>query len=244
MALLRSTRHHGVILGVSLALAAFLGITLHYGLHLGPVTQAMHWMDHWWPWSRDLLSYQEYFVVGALVAFHLDSVLDFLNRHWRRIGLASLGVGVVTLVWYVIAIAAGEGIGGASDIYQPIAVIWSLAVAAGLLSLSWWWATKPARPVSSPRRRLVSVAVLAELTGGIYLCHVLFINGVRAVLDSLGLYGHEPWPLTVAILLVGTLALAIPFTALVARTPLRWVLGGPVRSEQRAEGVTARPDLT
>ncbi len=241
MWLLRSTRRHGVVLAVSLAFAAFLGITLHYGLHLGPITQAMRWMDHWWPWSRELLSYQEYFVVGALVAFHLNSVLDFLSRHWRHIGLVAGGIGIVTMVWYAVVTAMGQSISSASDIYEPIAVLWSFGAVAGLLSASWWWSTKPPR---DNQRKLFSVTVLAELTGGIYLCHVLFINGVRAVLDSLGLNGHEPWPVTVGILLVGTVVIAVTFTSLVARTPLRWVLGGPVRAEQRVEGVTAHPDLT
>src|SRR6202042_2174297 len=34
---------------------------------------------------------------------------------------------------------------------------------------------------------------------------------------------------------VGTLTLAIIFVSIVVRTPLRWVLGGPVRAEQRRE---------
>jgi hypothetical protein len=38
----------------------------------------------------------------------------------------------------------------------------------------------------------------------------------------------------VAILFVGVVGLTGTFAALVLRTPLRWVLGGPVRSEQRA----------
>jgi peptidoglycan/LPS O-acetylase OafA/YrhL len=240
MLLLRPTRHHMVILATSLAFAVFLGVTLHYSLHLGPITQTMREMDHWWPWSRELLSYQEYFVVGALVAFHLNSALDFLARHWRHIGLSAMGIGVVTMVWYSVVTGMGQSISSASDIYEPIAVLWSFGAVAGLLSASWWWSIRPPRD----NQRNFSVTVLAELTGGIYLCHVLFINGVRAVLDSLGLNGHEPWPVTVGLLLVGTLVLGVTFTSLVARTPLRWVLGGPLRVEQRVEGVTAYPDLT
>jgi peptidoglycan/LPS O-acetylase OafA/YrhL len=233
MKLLRSTRRHGLILGLSMAFALFLGIILHYSLHLGPVTSAMRWLDHWWPWSRDLLSYQEFFVAGALAAFHLDEILAFFAVHFRRIGMLTAALGVVTLFWYMITIWGGGSLADGSDVYTPIAVVWSLAAVAGLLSLSWWWVNR--EPVSSKRRRLPSAAYLAELTGGIYLCHVLYINMIRAALESLGLFATLPWPITVAILYVGTLTFAVPFTALVQRTPVRWIIGGPVRSQQRAE---------
>jgi len=236
MKFLRSTRRHGLILGVSVAFACFLGLTLHYSWHLGPVTTAMRWLDHWWPWSRDLLSYQEFFVAGALAAFHFDKIQALLTRHVRRIAMVSASIGGVTLLWYVITVWTGGSLADASDIYEPIAIAWSFAAIAGLLSLSWWWMHRTAQgPCSSRRWRIFSIAGLAELSGGIYLCHVLFINMIRAALESLGLFGHLPWPVTVALLYVGTLACAVPFTALVQRTPLRWVIGGPVRSGQRAE---------
>jgi hypothetical protein len=43
-----------------------------------------------------------------------------------------------------------------------------------------------------------------------------------------------PWEATVTIVFVGTVLISVAFTSLVLRTRLRWVLGGPVRSEQRA----------
>jgi hypothetical protein len=75
---------------------------------------------------------------------------------------------------------------------------------------------------------------LAELTGGFYFCHVLFINMVRAILYSNLVGGsHLAWPLRTAIFYVGTAVVAVAFVSLSVRTPLRWVLGGPVRAEQR-----------
>jgi hypothetical protein len=38
----------------------------------------------------------------------------------------------------------------------------------------------------------------------------------------------------VAVLYCTTLLLSVVFSTLVLRTPLRWVIGGPVRAEQRA----------
>jgi hypothetical protein len=57
---------------------------------------------------------------------------------------------------------------------------------------------------------------------------------VRAILYS-GLIGgeHLPWPIRTAIFYAGTALVAVTFVSLITRTPLRWVLGGPVRPEQR-----------
>jgi hypothetical protein len=75
---------------------------------------------------------------------------------------------------------------------------------------------------------------LAELTGGIFLSHVLFINLIRLALYSNFIGGTDlAWPLKVLVFYVGTLTLSILFVSLIVRTPLRWVLGGPVRAEQR-----------
>jgi hypothetical protein len=84
------------------------------------------------------------------------------------------------------------------------------------------------------RSRRASITYLAELTGGFYFCHILFVNMIRAILYSNLVGGeHLPWPIRTAIFYVGTAVVAVTFVSLITRTPLRWVLGGPVRSEQR-----------
>ena len=88
------------------------------------------------------------------------------------------------------------------------------------------------RPVSAPR--FLTAEYLAGLTGGIFLSHVLFINLVRTWLGDAGITPHLGWAGTVAVTFVLTIGSAAVFTALMLRTPLRWVLTGPVRAEQRA----------
>jgi hypothetical protein len=78
-------------------------------------------------------------------------------------------------------------------------------------------------------------AGLAALTGGIWLSHNLFLSSLRAILGALGLRASLPWEATVAILFFGTVLTSVAFSSLILRTPLKWVLGGPVRSQQRAE---------
>ena len=92
--------------------------------------------------------------------------------------------------------------------------------------------------------RLFTAEYLAGLTGGIFLCHVIFINLVRSGLGAAGLTPHLGWAGMVAVTFVLTMGSAALFTALVQRTPLRWVLGGPVRAEQRARLGRAEPATT
>jgi peptidoglycan/LPS O-acetylase OafA/YrhL len=244
--LLKSTRHHLVILAVSTAVSLFIGVDLHYNPHIGAVGKFVHHLSpHWLPWSRNLLSYQLYFVVGALVAYHLPAVLDFVARRHRALVVASGVIAAGTLLWYIVAIWTGASTGSASDIYEPIAVLWAIAASVGIFSLSWIWFHRPPRPATSKRPAWLSITYLAELTGGFYLCHVLFINMIRAALYS-GLIGgtHLPWPIRTITFYVGTAVVAVAFVALIVRTPLRWVLGGPVRPVQKDRddrGVRAGP---
>jgi len=242
-----SGKAHVLIVSVSVALTFFLGVVLHYDPDLGEFGRAIHEFGNGWPWSRNLVTYQVYFVVGAVVAFHLNQVLAFVAKWYRWILAATVTAGVGTLMWYLVDIGGGSSTGSASDIFQPIAVLWGLAASAGIFTLAWMWLQRrgqrevstSAVAVDTSRRKRwrgrISVLCLAEWTGGIFLCHVLFINLVRLALYTPFVGGTNlDWPLKELVLYVGTLCLAIPFVAIIVRTPLRWVLGGPVRAEQRS----------
>ena len=95
-----------------------------------------------------------------------------------------------------------------------------------------WWRGSARRPGRTSG--ILSAEYLAGLTGGIFFCHVLFINLVRTGLRNAGIAPHLGWAGLVAVTFVLTMGSAALFTALLLRTPLRWVLTGPVRAEQRA----------
>jgi peptidoglycan/LPS O-acetylase OafA/YrhL len=246
--LLRATsgKGHVLIVSISLALGLFLGVVLHYDPDLGAVGHVIHQIGEGWPWGRNLLSYQMYFIVGMVVAYHLDQVLAFVQKWHRWILASSVALGVGTLLWYLVDIWGGSSTGSASDIYQPIAVAWGFGASAGIFTLGWMWLQRRGQAELEGRlaprglrglRGLlgrISMAHLAELTGGIFLCHVLFINLIRLALYTPFIGGTDlAWPLKVLVFWVGTLTLAILFVSLIVQTPLRWVLGGPVRAEQR-----------
>ena len=229
-----SARAHVLIASLSVAIALLIGVDLHFNPDLGVLGHAIHDIGNGWVWSRNLVSYQAYFVVGMVVAFHYQEVLQFVQRWNRQILAACAGVGVTTLVWYLVVIAQGASTGSASDVYEPIAVLWSFGAIAAFFALSWLWDQRRTRTAIRRRPRLLSITYLAELTGGFYFCHVLFINMVRAIVYSSFVGGtHWAWPLRTAIFYVGTAIVAVAFVSLIVRSPLRWVLGGPVRAEQR-----------
>jgi peptidoglycan/LPS O-acetylase OafA/YrhL len=234
--MLRSTRHHWSIMAVSLAFALVLGFTLHYPWLSPPLTDLWRAISSVVPWSRDLLTYQEFFVAGTLVALHLDEVCAFVSRHYRHIFSFSGAIGAGMILWYTVQVDTGTSLLRASDPYQAEAVIWYCAAIASIFALSQWWDQRKPEPSRGlPRRGVRTSAGLAALTGGIWLSHNLFLSSLRAVLGGLGLRASLPWEVTVAILFIGTVLISVAFSSLILRTPFRWVLGGPVRSEQRME---------
>ena len=230
---IRSTTHHAALMTASLLFALLLAADLHYTSSFGVVGNWTRHIASAWPWARNPITYQEQFVAGILVALHFDEVRRFVERWYRQVIAGAVVIGIAATLWYLVAVWTGSTPGHASDLYQPIAFLWFTAAVAALECGSWMWFRHKARfPGRMPKA--LTAEYLAGLTGGIFLCHVLFINLVRSSLGGLGLTPHLGWAGMVAVTFTLTMGCAALFTALVLRTPLRWVLGGPVRAEQRA----------
>jgi hypothetical protein len=220
---------------VSLAFGLVLGLTVHYPWVLPWCTDVEKALGTVVPWSRDLLTYQEFFVAGSLVALHFDQVCAFVARHTRRIFVLSGVIGGIMILWYAIQVDSGSSLLRASDPTQAEAVIWYFAAIAAMFAVSLWWESRPKRPSSRHRPNWTTSAGLGALTGGVWLSHNLFLTSLRTVLAATGLRASLPWETTVGILFVGTVLISGTFVSLILHTRVRWVLGGPVRAEQRAE---------
>jgi peptidoglycan/LPS O-acetylase OafA/YrhL len=230
---LRAASHHGAIMLASLLFALALAADLHYTSSFGVVGDWTRDIARVWPWGRNPITYQEQFVAGILVALHFDQVRDFIERWYRQVIAGAVLMGVAATLWYLIAVWTGSTPGRASDLYQPIAFLWFTVAVAALECGTWMWFRRSRRR-RGHAPRIFSAEYLAGLTGGIFFCHVLFLNLVRSGLGATGLTPHLGWAGMVATTFVLTIGSAALFTALILRTPLRWVLGGPVRAEQRA----------
>jgi peptidoglycan/LPS O-acetylase OafA/YrhL len=240
--LLRSVKHQVWVMAASLGLAIAIAVFEYYPNLFVPGNRLTHAINAGWPVSRDFLTYQEFFVVGMVVALNLDRVVNFVSRRYRQILAATALLGIAEAIWYMTSVWSGDSLSRASDIYQPSAQVWCLAAIAGLFAFSWWWEQRTtARSSARPRRTWPSTAYLAGLTGGVFFAHTLFIELIRSALDATGLRTSLSWEAIVAILFVGTVTVTTTFIALVLLTPLRWVLGGPVRSAQRASYNALKP---
>jgi peptidoglycan/LPS O-acetylase OafA/YrhL len=233
--MLRATCRHGLIMALSLAFGLVLGVTLHYPWLAPWATDVENALGSVVPWSRDLLTYQEFFVAGALVALHLDDVRTFVSRHMHRIFVLSATTGGLMVLWYAVQVDIGTSLLRASDAYQPEAVVWYFSAIGAMFALSLWWDSRPKKSVGPHRPNWTTSAGLGAMTGGVWLSHNLFLTSLRTVLGATGLRASLPWEATVGILFVGTVLISGTFVSLILRTRLRWVLGGPVRAEQRAE---------
>jgi peptidoglycan/LPS O-acetylase OafA/YrhL len=231
--LVSASRHHVVVMVTSIGFALLLAADLHYTQYFGPVGHATKWLASIWPWSRDPITYQEQFIAGVLVALHFDQVRQFVERRYRQIIAGAVLMGIIATLWYLVAVWTGSTTGRASDLYQPVAFLWFTAAVAALECGTWMWYRRRIG-INGTRFRFISAEYLAGLTGGIFLCHVLFINLVRSALGATGIGPHLGWAGLVAATFVVTISISAFFTSLMLRTPLRWVLTGPVRAEQQA----------
>jgi peptidoglycan/LPS O-acetylase OafA/YrhL len=234
-----------IVMSTSAIFATIVSIALHYPSWFPPITHVIHWANRWVPSGRDFFVYQVFFVAGMLVAVHIDEVLTFVSRHYRGILASTVAVGLLMVSWYGFQVADGGNVARASDDYEPQAVLWCLAAVAGLFTLSFLWDRRVQRSASiSTRNSGRLVAYGAGITGGFFFAHNIFLTMTRAFLNHIGLTNHLSWEVEVPLLLVVTIMLTVPFVALVLRTPLRWVLGGPDRSLQRASYPSADVDLS
>ena len=236
--LLRNARHHVAIMVVSLLFALALAADLHYTQYFGVVGSITHSIASVWPWARDPITYQEQFVAGILVALHFDDVRRFIERRWRQVIALGVAMCAVATSWYLVAVWTGSDTGYASDLYQPIAFLWFTAAVAALECGTWVWYRRQVRRASrpGPSRRwpnVLSAEYLAGLTGGIFFCHILFLNLIRSALGDLGIAPHLGWAGLVGVTFVLTIGCTGACTALLLRTPLARVFTGPIRAEQR-----------
>jgi surface polysaccharide O-acyltransferase-like enzyme len=230
-------RHHGVLLGVSLTLQLAMPTVSHYAKAPTGWEHRLHNFDHILIQSRWLSGYVFYVVAGLVAAAHADELHRFIDRHMRAVLISVAAVGVMSEGYYLITEALIHNPGRASDLYQPIAIVWFSAAILGLIALGRLWSRREIHERPTAFGRLLEWASTAS--GGIYLAHVLILQLTLQALESTGLRNDMSWAGTAWSLFFGTLAGAAILVGFLLHTPLRFILTGPNRSDQRHE---LRPD--
>lgn len=153
----------------------FVTHTVLPGLHLsGPGADLLNLMV-----GRFVLTYQFYFVLGALAAQHFERVRAFVLRHGRW--MAAAGVAALATLELHFAFALGVQhvpLAVVVDVLQPVMVVYSLGIIGALYWWALWRVTRPAYRHATRSQRVWRT--LADASFGIYLVHPLILTPLLA----------------------------------------------------------------
>ena len=219
VALRRTRGHHGLVLAATAAAQLAISIATHWHLLPAPMMRYA---------QEDALSYVLYLMGGAVVAWHLEQVHDWLVRNVQLVLFLTLAAAIAAEGVYFLALdGVSSALGGGSDPFQPSVIPFNVgAIACGYLA-----GVALVRPWRAKRTR-AAVRVGSDNAYGIYLTQMLFIT----VLTSLGwarVGSRVPWPLFCAVTVAIVFACGLALTGLLARTPLAVPLTGRSRQPWR-----------
>jgi peptidoglycan/LPS O-acetylase OafA/YrhL len=230
--LVRKTRgHHVSVLVVSGA--AQLLLTAAY-MYWPAVTSWINGFS-----GQLFISYQLFILLGAVAADHSAQLMDWVRRHRKNIGLATLATAAATIEVYLLAIQGGKNPIAAGVPLQPIIMVWSVAIALGLLALGSLWSDHR-KPHGFLDR---TIALGSDRSFGIFLSHPLVLWVILALGNHwVSSNVAKPWLTFVTYVLVIIGAIAV--TEVARRTPLSLPLAGrPFRSTPKSKS-TSKPDAT
>jgi peptidoglycan/LPS O-acetylase OafA/YrhL len=167
-----------------------------------------------------VLSYQFFLVAGGVAALHWDRIAAWVGRRTDLIATAVLVAGALAEGTYQWAIVQGVGAQFAADVFQPVMMLWTLAVAAIFTAAGTAWADRRA---GGPASRFVERA--SELSFGVFLLHPVILWALTvAGPTSPAAQVPAPWS-SVAVYAVAVVA-SPAIVEVLQRTPLSLVLTG------------------
>jgi peptidoglycan/LPS O-acetylase OafA/YrhL len=234
MLLLRTRGHHGLVIAITASVQVLLVIAMHWQV-LPPGIRGV-WAQ------REAPTYVLYLIGGAVVAFHLKEVDEWVRRNARLvIALTTVAALAAEGVYYLAQAGVTTVLGSGNDPFQPSVVPFNVGAIA-CLYLAGVALVRPGRS----RRTRAMVRSGSDNAYGVYLAQLLFINAL-VWLGWERLTGTVPWPLlctvTVVLVYLGSFAL----TSLLARTPLAVPLTGrkrvPWATPRQWPALLARPAI-
>ncbi|WP_051663320.1 acyltransferase [Alicyclobacillus macrosporangiidus] len=232
----RWRRGHVAVLAASFGLQ--LALMAINKLYLQPLDPAQ--VPAWIRWlfvyrDRFLLTYQFWFVAGALLAIHYEQVKSFVLRHprWLYTALAA-GLAVLVGHYLIDRLWLGEPEETAVMVLQPIMVPYSLLVTITLwyLGLRWAMVRKEARV----RRLTQAVTFFGGASFGVFLIHPFALHVMD---DAVATLQASPsvrlWLLPAGILFVYLTSAGIAYA--IGRVPwLGYVVGKKTKPVRSAAG--------
>ncbi len=215
-ALMRATAgHHGALLAVSavVQLAILTGQQYFPPKHGWLLSVANHQ-------DALIVSYMFYVLLGTVAAYHFDEIRTFVHRHPRGLIAAIVAVAIGTEAWYLVATNTGTDPLIASNVLQPVMLLWSIAAVAGLFMVGTRYADH--RVADSRGDRALSLA--SDRSFGVFLVHplILWLLLQGQVRWLPGLHGLALTLIAYVLVVAGSLAA----TEVFRRSPLSLPLTG------------------
>ncbi|GAA1873681.1 acyltransferase [Pseudonocardia ailaonensis] len=217
--LMRATHgHHLLLLAASFLLQIGIDLVLHDPAPTGLKAVLLPYAGSF------VLSYQFFLVLGGVVAMHLDAVVAWVRRLPWVVAAVVVVSGAGAELWYLRSVAAGQPAAFAADVFQPVMIVWSVAVVAGFFTLGTVWRVP----------RVIDLA--SERSFGVFLVHPAILWALTVAGTVLAL--PSPWSSVVAYL--AAVAGSLLVVEILRRTPLSLPLTGKGRPRTPE---TRRPPL-
>lgn len=211
MALVRLARRHPVVIGAA---------AVAWELVLWTLSGYLGW--HWVAPQMLVWTYGGYFTLGGILAVHWPAVRDWLSaRRGQTLWFWAAGCALLA-VGYGADYAWTRNLGLATTVFQPVSVIYSVAVIAALFAGGTWF--EATRVIDSRWDRLVRL--LGNASFGIYLISPIFLHGWLTVTHGTAL-GRLPWINTVFTAAVTLVASTAAVYWLQTKPRLTWLVGQP-----------------
>jgi peptidoglycan/LPS O-acetylase OafA/YrhL len=232
---MKTRGYHWWLLGVSAAVSVAGMWILQYDWSAFPYPIQWYWFGNA---QVELTSYQFFFVLGALCAFHFNQVRAWLRAH-RSAALWAVLAGVIAGEgWYVVnQLWLGQPSGQAANVLQPGEMLLVVALLIGLWMLAEWVIES-----HHPGGRLWrAIDFGADASFGVFLFHMLPVTALvySPLWNWLGM-NLLPSPVATLITIAVALGVTVPCVALLRRLPLSaWTTGRPRKREAAAYAPTA-----
>jgi membrane-bound acyltransferase YfiQ involved in biofilm formation len=225
----RVERHPWPVLGASFILEVGILYALQSNLQarLLPGSVAA-WVDQF----KDsfVLIYQFFFVLGGVVALHLDEVRAFLLRHGRWVAGSMVAALAALGIHYLVATRIQhESVATAAGVLQPIMAFYSTIVIFFFYWVAYRQVSRATRRQSMRGQRIWHS--VSDAAFGIYLVHPLILSPLMGLV----MLAFMSWPPVVLLVLLWALAAAgsIAFSLLLLRIPVLSRLVGRERKTSR-----------
>ncbi len=182
-----------------------------------------------------VITYTGYFLLGGLAAAHWSHVRTWAKAHAAMVSALVVAGLVLMAGVYGADWAWKHSLGFATNVFQPVSVVYSLIITLGLFTAGTWFeGARDRRPTWD-----VWVRRIGNASFGIYLVHPIFVHGW---LDFTGpsALAINPWLNTLLTALVALSMSLLTISWLQGRARLAWLVGKPRTVVGRLRRVAAQ----